>query len=56
MNRMTLTQPLIAPQRVALRTQHRSMAAAPLVVRATRQTRGARCVTRAATDTSKVCP
>ena len=54
MVQMTLAQPLVAPQRVALRTQHRSMAATPLVVRATRQTRAARCVTCAATDTSKV--
>ena len=30
MNRMTLTQPLIAPQRVALRTQHRSIKGLPL--------------------------
>lgn len=51
---MTLAQPLLAPQRVALRTQHRSMAATPLVARANRQMRAARCVTRAAADTAKV--
>ena len=54
MVQMTLAQPLVAPQRVALRTQHRSMAATPLVVRATRQTRVARCAALAAADTSKV--
>lgn len=54
MVQMTLAQPLVAPQRVVLRTQHRSMAATPLVVRATRQTRVARCTASAAADTSKV--
>ncbi|CAL5223045.1 g5501 [Coccomyxa viridis] len=54
MVQMTLAQPLVAPQRVALRTQHRSMAATPMVVRATRQTRVARCAAFAAADTTKV--
>jgi len=54
MVQMVLAQPLVAPQRVVLRTQHRSMAATPLVVRATRQTRVARCAATAAADTSKV--
>ncbi|EIE26209.1 plastid acyl carrier protein [Coccomyxa subellipsoidea C-169] len=48
-----MSKPCAAPVRVALRTQARSMAA-PLVARINRQTRGARCVTRAAVDTTQV--
>lgn len=53
MVQMVLSKPVAAPQRVALRTQARSLAA-PLVARISRQTRRARVVITAAADKASV--
>lgn len=54
MAQFVLSKTLVGAQRVALRTQSRSMAAAPLTARVSRQSRTARCMTRAAADTKQV--
>ncbi len=54
MAQFVLSQTVMGPQRVTLRTQSRSMAAAPLIARVSRQSRTARCVTRAAADRPQV--
>ena len=54
MAQFVLSKTMMGPMRVSLRTQSRSMAAAPLIARVSRQSRAARCVTRAAADTVQV--